>query len=133
MMRRYVAGILLSFIALGVVSLAQGSGSVERSSPPSRGAHDAIPDVPFVVTRTVSGRIVEVNLDEHSIIVETKDGQFFKFGIDKKAKLKADKGTELGGKKSLLLADFLNGQLVKVTYIPAEKRVTEVRIRREKS
>ena len=134
-MTRILFYALLIIVALPAAALAQGSGAeVERPASPSRNAELDRADQPFIVYRSMTGKIVEVNAEERVIVVEEKEGgKRYQFRLDRKTKLKADKQTLLSERKELALSDFEIGQLVKVTFIPAEKRVTEVRARREKS
>ncbi len=133
-MNRVLFHALLLIVVLPAVALAQGSGAeVERPPSPSRSAADERFDAPFIVSRSMTGKIVEVNAEERTIVIEEKGGKRYQFTLDRKTKLKADKQTLLSERKELALSDFEVGQLVKVTFIPAEKRVTEVRARREKS
>ena len=123
---------LLIIVVLPATALSQGSGAeVERL--PSRNPEFDRLEAPFIVYRSMTGRIMEVNPVERTFVIEVKDGRRYGFKLDRKTKLKADKETSLSEKKELSLNDFTVGQSVKVTFIPAEKRVTEVRARREKS
>jgi hypothetical protein len=82
---------------------------------------------------SLEGRVVVVNATENRFIVEElKSKKRFNIPLNAKTELKADKGTELAGRKKLAITDFKPGQLIKVVYTIGPK-VVEVRLRREKS
>ena len=83
----------------------------------------------YITTRSFSGRVAEVNLDEGYIVVSDPKKGNGKFFVGGKTRLKADKETPLGEKKKLALEDFKKGQTVKVTFWPNNFNATEVRVR----
>lgn len=127
-MKRILMLTVFGLLVLPAVATAQGSGSSEGASPPSRFPGSEANAQPFAVTRTIIAKIAEVNVEAGTLVLET-DGKFAKIRIDRGTKLKADKKTELGSKKRLSLADFAVGQTVRVTFIPSEDRIIEVRLR----
>src|SRR5687768_162383 len=86
----------------------------------------------YYSTRAFTGEVVEVNLTRNFIVVASAEWDGRVFFLTEKTRLKADKGTELGGRKKLLLEDFHKGLVVKVTYWPENGKATEVRARRQK-
>ena len=87
----------------------------------------------FVTTRSLMGEVREVNREEGYIVVADPKRGEAKFFVGHKTRLRADKDTPLGGKKTLTFEDFQKGQTVKVTFWPQNFNVTEVRVRRPKS
>lgn len=131
-MKRNLMISMFVFFALPVIATAQGSDSSGGARQPSRLPDSEASERPFVVTRMITAKIAEVDVEAGTILLE-KDGKLSKIKIDRRTKLKADKKTEVGSKKNLSLADFGVGQTVRVTYIPSEDRIVEVRLRYEKS
>ncbi len=132
-MNRFALCFLFLALALPAVSFAQGSGG---RTVPSRPIGDITDDRsgprPFAVTRTVTGKINEINAEKHLIIVEDKNGKRLEFKLDDKTRFRADKKTEYADKKGLSLGDFEAGQPVKITYLASNNLITELRLRREK-
>jgi len=120
---------LLILLASPASTLAQGSGSQPRQPQPY--GHDTPPS--FEVTRSFVGRILDIHTDSHTLVVEDKYGKKVQFGVDEHTEFKADKKTELAGRKNLKLDDFQKDQLVKVTIRSSDSKVIEVRLEREKT
>ncbi len=123
---------LMLAMALPIMALAQGSGT---APPPSinRGMIDAPTTSPFAVTRTVTGKVAELNAEKHLVVIEDdKTGKRIEFKVDSKTKYAADKHTEFTGKKNILLSDFEIGRPVKITILASNGAVTEVRLRHVK-
>jgi hypothetical protein len=87
----------------------------------------------FVTTRSVSGEVIEVNVEQGYIVVAVPKRGNGKFLIGHKTRLKADKETPLGDRKNLSLEDFQSGQTVKVTFWPQNFQATEVKVRQPKN
>ena len=117
---------LLLVLFLPAVALAQGSGST-RSRPTYGSSSPA-----FVVLRIVKGTVTTIEADRGLIVVKDKKGKMHEFKVDNKTKYKAEKKTELRGKKGISLADFQLGQPVKVTYRADDGTVTELRLKRSR-
>lgn len=115
---------LLLVLFLPAVALAQGSGST--GSRPTYGSSSPA----YAVTRSVKGTVTTIEADRGLIVVEDKNGKMHEFKVDNKTKYKAEKKTELRGKKGISLADFQLGQPVKVTYRADDGTITELRLRR---
>jgi hypothetical protein len=125
---------LLFFFAVPTLTWGQGSGSrTEPSRPATNPAETGIAPSPFEVSRSVTGKILEIHLDSHTLVVEDQDGKRGAFKLDGNTEFKADKKTELGGRKNLKLDDFETGQMVRVTFRASDNKVLEVRLRRVKS
>ena len=131
-MKRILMSVAFVLFALPVAAAAQGSGSVSEERPPSRSVGNEI-ETPFVVMRSVKAKIVEIDAANGVFVVEIADGKRVQVKVDKKTRFKADKKHELGGRKKLALADFSVGDLVKITFIPSEGRIVEVRLHSERS
>lgn len=78
------------------------------------------------------GTISQIRLDSHEMVVEV-DGKQVGFKLDDRTAFKADKKTELAGRKKLKLDDFEMGQPVKITFRASDFKVVEVRLRYVKS
>ncbi len=102
---------LLILLASPASTLAQGSGSQPRQPQPYGNDTPA----PFEVTRSFVGRILDIHTDSHTLVVEDKNGKKVQFSVNEHTEFKADKKTELAGRKNLKLDDFQKDQLVKVT------------------
>jgi hypothetical protein len=121
------AVLTVALIGLPAAALAQGSGShgpVVR--PPTYG--DSLEN--FNVLRSFEGTLHAVDEKEGAVIVdEVKTGRRVSFLLDRKVKLKADKKSELGGRKDFSLADLRPGQAVKLTVRTTDAAVVELRVR----
>jgi len=123
---------LLSLLVFPALALAQGSGSERRPDTPQQQTDGNSPanGSPFQVIRSFAGKISDIGLDAHVLVVQDKDGKSVQFKVDDHTKFKADKKTEFEGRKNLKLDDFEKGQTVKVVFSPSDNRVFEVRLRR---
>ncbi len=119
-------GILVLALTLPAPALAQGSGSTAPSTPGDHGTRSA-----FDVTRSLKCKIVGVQA--HSIVVEEPGGKRHEFTVESATKLKADKKTELAGKKKIELKDLKSGYNVKIKYRAADQKLVEVRGVRSKA
>lgn len=131
MMKKFQSLILALGLVMPLSAWAQGSGST-APMPPRMGTMDMpSPDTnAFAVTRSVTGKVAEINTEKHYIVIEDKKGKRLKFKLDEKVKLRADKKTEFAGRKDIKLSDFEPGQFVKVTYLASNETITELRMRR---
>lgn len=120
---------LLIVLVSPALTLAQGSGSQPRQPQP----HGSDSPAPFEVTRSFVGRILDIHTDSHTLVVEDKNGKKVQFSVDEHTEFKADKKSELAGRKNLKLDDFQKDQLVKVTVRTSDSKVIEVRLEREKT
>lgn len=136
--------LLTSAFALAVAPLSAAGQSEQISIVPSKPtdppgprviiAHPATAeDTPYSSTRSFSGKVYEINLDEGYIVVTDPKRGTGKFFLSDKTRLRADKETPLGDRKNLTLEDFKEGQTVKVTFWPRGSKATEVRVRQPKS
>src|SRR5271156_6722759 len=123
---------LLSFLVFPALALAQGCIVNSRPQIPQQqaGSSSTANSTDFEVLRSLAGKISEIGLDSHLLVVEDKDGKSVRFKLDDHTKFKADKKTELEGRKNLKLDDFEKGQTVNVVFSPSDNRVVEVRLRR---
>ena len=122
---------LLTFFVFPALALAQGSSSESRPNLPQQtDASSPANATPFAVLRSFAGKISEIELESHLLVVEDKDGNLVQFKVDDRTKFKADKKTEFEGRKNLKLDDFEKGQTVKIVFSPSDNRVLEVRLRR---
>lgn len=125
---------LLSFLVFPALALAQGSGSERPPTvqPPTTDSRLPTNSTDFEVRRSFAGKISDIRLDSHLLVVEDKDGKRVGFKVDDQTEFKADKKTELAGRKNLKLDDFEKGQTVKVIFLSSDNKVVEVRLRRVK-
>ena len=119
--------ILMSVAILPAAALAQGSGS---TGVPSTGGYST-GGSSFAVTRSVTGKVEKIAKDGF-VLLDAKSGESFAVKVNEKTKYKADKKTELSGKKNLSLSDFRTGQTVRIRYRETDGTVTEVRLKRVK-
>jgi len=93
------------------------------------GTADSNSDSPFLVTRTLAGKVLRITKDgrETLIVVEDAQGRRGVFTINQKSRFKADKNTEFAAKKRISSDDLEVGQLVKVTFVPDTGRVVQLR------
>lgn len=124
-------GTLLLAFTLPGFAFAQGSGSTAPIAGP-RGMPDE-PATTFAVTRTLTGKIVKIDAAKNSLLVEDDNGKRHEFKLSKDTRFKADKKTELEGRKHIALGDFEEGAPVRITYLASGDTATEVRLRRVKS
>lgn len=118
-------------VSLAVPALAY---QYQTERTPSYG--DRAPRMPgdysdYEMTRTFMGKIIEISVEDGFVSIEGKKGERQRFLINGKTKLKADKKTDLADKKDLALTDFQAGHAVKITYWPAGRLATELRLKVE--
>ena len=120
--------ILLAAASFAATAFAQGSGNVPLAEM-GTSESGADPDWPFVVRRTVTGNILWVKKDDDAtlIVVEDVRGRRAVFTVNPKTRFKADKKTELAGKKRISAGDLKVGESVTVTFMPDTGRVLALR------
>jgi hypothetical protein len=108
------------------LALAQGSGNAPLAE---LGSADGDSDSPFLVTRTLAGKILWIKKDtsETLIVVEDNQGHRGVLTVNHKTRFRADKKTEYSGKKRISVEDLEVGAMVKVTFVPKDGRVVQVR------
>lgn len=111
-----VVVVLAPLLVVPSTVLAQGSGS---SGAPSFSN--------FQTSRTVEGRIVEIDAREGYLILEFKD-DYYRIALEEDTKLKADKKTGLH-KNELTWEDFAVGSRVKLTIRTSDGHLLEARLR----
>jgi hypothetical protein len=104
---------------------AQGSGNAPLAE---LGSSDGNSDSPFLVTRTVAGKIlwIKKDRDETLIVVEDSQGRRGVLTVNQKTRFRADKKTEYSS-KHISAEDLEVGLMVKVTFVPKNGRVVQVR------
>lgn len=139
---------LLALFVLPVAAHAQGSGSSGGSSRPTRDASASEPEQAFAVTRSLTGRIVEVSQEQGIFWVEDKRGNRHELKLTAKTKVKGDKSKEAmmkkdeamakeGGsmeeKEMMMMKSMMEslqvGQNVKVKYLASNNTATEIQLR----
>ena len=80
----------------------------------------------------MKGTIAEIQAEKGVVVVQEKNGKRHVLKVGEKTQFKAGKKTAMAGKKHLSLTDFEPGQLVKITYLPGDRTITEFRLRRAK-
>ena len=131
MSRFKISTVLLAF-AWPVFAFAQGSGSTAPTTGPRTIGGDMGEAPAFAVTRTLTGKIVGIEAAQNLVVVEDDGGKRHNFKLSKDTRFRADKNTELQGRKHLSLGDFDVGAAVKITYLASGDTATEVRLRRVK-
>ena len=134
--------LLLIFIVLAagcVVAVAQGAPSTQVTSQVVGGKAntpspmiDGVRSDPTFPSR-VTGTILAVDDARRLVMIERADKTRLTFLVDPKARIKADKDTELAGKKNLSLGDYKRGQVVSITYRAEDNTALEIRLRRPRS
>lgn len=126
-MTRLLLILLLTVLQTGLA--AQGSGNAPLAE---LGEADSRSDsaFPFLVTRTVAGKILWIKTDHSATLIVVEDGRGRRgvFTINQKTRFKGDKKTEYAGKKHISVDDLVVGQVVKVTFIPDDGRVVQLRL-----
>jgi hypothetical protein len=117
---------LLIAASFATVMRPQGSGNAPLGE---LGSADSNPDSPFLVTRTIPGKILWVKKDEGEtlIVVEDSQGRRGVFTVNGKTRFKVDRKTEYASKKRISREDLEVGQLVRVTFVPDTGRAVQVR------
>ena len=131
MSRFKISTLLLAFAWPGF-AFAQGSGSTAPTTGPRTIGGDMGEAPAFAVTRTLTGKIVGIEAAQNLLVVEDDGGKRHNFKLSKDTRFRADKNTELQGRKHLSLGDFDVGAAVKITYLASGDTATEVRLRRVK-
>jgi hypothetical protein len=125
-----LCAILLVAASTRLVAGAQGSGTIVVPDTVSDPDTSSGSDSPFLVTRTVKGRIAGIKKDPHVtiVLIENNRGQRGALRINSKTKFKADKGTEYAGKKHITPEDLEIGQSVKIIFVANSSQVLELRL-----
>jgi len=131
-MSRFKISTLLLAFAWPVFAFAQGSGSTAPTTGPRTIGGDMGEAPAFAVTRTLTGKIVGIEAAQNLLVVEDDGGKRHNFKLSKDTRFRADKNTELQGRKHLSLSNFDVGAAVKITYLASGDTATEVRLRRVK-
>lgn len=128
-MTKFLAALLI-VIALSAVAFAQRN---EGANAPIRPGPTMVTPLPRSDERpyslSVTGKILKVSNDDHSLVIEMRNSPAVEFIIEEKTRKTADKKTELAGKKDLSFADYKPGQTVKITFRVADNKVLEVRLK----
>lgn len=82
----------------------------------------------MTVTKNLKGTIAKIDLEESVILLKTEDEKVYQFQIVKKTKMKAHKKSALASRKNIALSDFVEGQIVQITY-KANEPQTAVELR----
>src|SRR5579885_644756 len=129
-MKKLLASFVLCIAAAaGAQAQAQGSSITKMPLPiPDR----ASPDDVQAYSRSLTGKVSEVDAAAKTLVVNWADGTHSKYIINNKTRLKADGNTPLAGRKGLTLADYQPGQTVTVTLRNSDRQVLEIRLRRPK-
>lgn len=86
---------------------------------------------PAAYSKSVTGTIMAVDASRGIITIARADASQLTFALDPKARIKADKDTDLASKKDLSLSDYKRGQIVKVSYRLADNKAIEIRLKRK--
>jgi spermidine/putrescine-binding protein len=98
----------------GSIETAQATGAVRQYS------------------KSITVKLLRVDTDNNEIIVQdVKTGQR-RFLVEKDTRIKADKKTELGDKHDIKLADYKEGQTVKLTIRLEDGKLLELRLKETK-
>jgi hypothetical protein len=132
-MMRLLAALLLLFGLASVICAQRNEGANAPMRPgglgPGIGTAFPRTDEPWN-TRSVTGKLLGVNVANHFIVVQLKNSPATEFLITEKTRKTADKKTELAGRKDLTLADYQPGQTVKITFRGEDGKAIEIRLKR---
>jgi hypothetical protein len=133
-MMRFLVALLLLFGCATVICAQRNEGANAPMRPGGLGPGigTALPrsDEQWN-THSVTGKLVEVNVANHFVVVQLKNSPATEFLITEKTRKTADKKTELAGRKDLTLADYQPGYTVKITFRRGEdSKALEIRLKR---
>ena len=111
---------VLFTVAVGSASAQRGyvRPDINRSRPTDDGPK----------TSSMKGRVAEVNAEHKVLVLEDKHGEHYTFAVTDDTHFRADKHSELAGKRDLELRDFKSGDSVRVTYHPENDTAVEVHL-----
>jgi hypothetical protein len=141
-MKRITTALFASYLLVVLfASAAHAQGRVTSPSTvtsPNATGHYSIPSNDDAIkrdrTRSFVGQIAALNVNGNSLAIkDLKTGKEIEFSLDAETKLRADKQTELAGRKNLTLADFKRGQTVRLTYRVRDAKPVEMRLRADKN
>lgn len=131
-MMRFLAALLMLF-GLATVICAQrneGANAPMRPGGLGPGIRTGLPPTEERGdSRSVTGKLLEVNIANHFILIQLKNSPATEFLITEKTRKTADKKTELAGRKDLTLADYKPGQTVKITFRGKDSEAVEIRLK----
>ena len=131
-----LSSLLLALCAAPSRAQVRGGGPITPTNAPNNpGTHQTLRthDPKIEQTRTLKGKIERLRADENALVIrDEKTGGLTTFWLDEGTKFKADKGTDLAGRKSLSLEDFRAGQPVRLKYRPSDGKTLELRLRTDK-
>jgi hypothetical protein len=99
---------------------------------PSGSMLDGVRSDPSFPSR-VTGTILAIDNARRLVMIERADKSRLTFLVDPKVRTRADKDTELAGRKNLSLGDYRRGQVVSITYRAEDSTALEIRLRRPRS
>ena len=123
--------LLPSFILCIAAASAHAQGPAVSKLPlptPDR----ASPDDVQAYSRSLTGKVSEIDASGKAVVVNWADGTHSRYVINNRTRLKADASTVLAGRKGLTLADYQPGQTVTVTLRNSDRQVLEIRLRHAK-
>jgi hypothetical protein len=138
-MKTLLAGGML-ILALSAIAHAQRSNTSAPPQPSMSGSvwtRGSVGEMmgrdPSVYSRSFTGTIREVNPTSGLVVVEYEGHGRFSFIVNDDARIRADKDTELAGRKDLTLNDYKPGQRVKIIYRVSDRNLLELRLKKPKS
>jgi hypothetical protein len=127
-MRKFLAAALL---VMGFSAVASAQITESRSAPPQPNRVDttSIHSDGLDYSHSITGKVLRVNDADGSIVIEKSNGGSVAYFVDQKTRKRADKKTELAGKRDISLVDYKPGQVVRITYRIADNKALEVRLK----
>lgn len=114
---KYMLVAVLALVFAGPVAFAQGSGSDEGNVA----SNDT-----FQVTRSFEGKVMQMKLEDHALVVADRDGEHHTFHLDKETAITSSK--EPVDSEILDARDVKPGQRVKIVFRPSDMYAVKLRV-----
>ena len=123
---------ILFVLAMSVAAFSQAREGVRADPRPGSITTAESTGAVRQYSKSITGKLLRVDADNNEIIVQdVKTGQR-RYLVEKDTRIKADKKTELGDKKDIKLADYKEGETVKLTIRLQDGKLLEVRLKETK-
>lgn len=113
-----------AILACSLLAFAQGSGSTAPQRSQSSGNVASADD--FKVTRSVEGKITEIQTKDSLVVIEGKNGHRHSLRVGQDTKIASLKTGTSG--PSTKLADLKTGQRIKAVFRPSDSHAVEIKV-----